>query len=53
MNEVYHKLERQKHLDAVVAVEQTLKSAPILKRAREVVNQEGAEAFLREIRKSR
>ena len=53
MNEVYRKLERQKDLDAVIAFEQTLKSAPILKRAREIVNKEGAEAFLREIRKSR
>jgi hypothetical protein len=53
MNEVYRKLERQKDLDAVIAFEQTLKSAQILKRAREIVHKEGAEAFLREIRKSR
>lgn len=53
INGVYRKLERQKDLDAVIAFEQTLKSAPILKRAREIVDKEGAEAFLREIRKSR
>ena len=53
MNEVYRKLERQKDLDAVIAFEQTLKSSQILKRAREIVHKEGAEAFLREIRKSR
>lgn len=53
VNEVYRKLEGQKGLDAVIAFEQTLKSAPILKRAREIVDKEGAEAFLREIRKSR
>ena len=52
INEVYRELERQKDLDAVIAFEQTLKSAPILKRAREIVDKEGAEAFLREIRKS-
>jgi len=53
MNEVYRKLERQKDLDAAIAFEQTLKAAPILKRAREIVDKEGAEAFLRELRKSR
>ena len=53
MNEVYRKLERQKELDAVIAFERTLKTAPILKRAREIVDKEGAEAFLREIRKRR
>ncbi len=53
MNEVYRKLERQKDLDAVIVFEQTLKSAPILKRAREIVDKEGAEAFLREFRKHR
>lgn len=53
MNEVYRKLDRQKDLDAVIAFEQTLKTAPILKRAREIVDKEGAEAFIREIRQSR
>ena len=53
MNEVYRKLERQNDLDAAIAFEQTLKAAPILKRAREIVDKEGAEAFLRELRKSR
>jgi len=53
MNEVYRKLERQSDLDAAIAFEQTLKAAPILKRAREIVDKEGAEAFLRELRKSR
>ena len=53
MNEVYRKLERQKDLDAVIAWEQTLKSAPITKRAREIVDKEGAANLIGEIRKSR
>ena len=52
MNEVYRKLERQKDLDAVIVFEQASKSAPILKRAREIVEKEGAKDFLRELRKS-
>ncbi len=52
MNEVYRKLERQKDLDAVIAFEQTVKSAPITKRAREIVDKEGAENLIREFRKS-
>ena len=53
MNEVYRKLERQKDLDAVIAWEQTVKSAPIAKRAREIVDKEGAENLIREFRKNR
>lgn len=53
LNEVYRKLDRKNELDAVIAFEQTLKSAAILKRARELVDKEGAEAFLREIRGNR
>lgn len=53
MNEVYRKLGRQKDLDIIIAFDQTSKSAPILKRAREIVEKEGAEAFLREFRKNR
>lgn len=53
MNEVYRRLNRQKKSEAVIAFEQTLKSAPITKRAREIVDKEGAEAFLSEFRRNR
>ena len=53
MDEVYRQLGRQKDLDAVIAWEQTVKSAPITKRAREIVAIEGAENLIREFRKSR
>ena len=54
MNEVYRKLERQKDLESILAYEQTVsKFAPILKRAREIVDKEGAESFIREFRKNR
>ncbi len=53
MNEVYRKLDRQKDLESAIAFEQTLKTSPITKRAREIVGKEGAESFIREFRKSR
>lgn len=53
VDEVYRKLGRQKDLDAVIAFEQKSKAAPILKRAREIINQEGAKAFLNEFSNGR
>ncbi len=53
MNEVYRKLDRQKDLESAIAFEQAVKTAPITKRAREIVDKEGAESFIREFRKSR
>ena len=53
MNEVYRKLDRQKDLESAIEFEQAVKSAPIHKRAREIVDKEGAESFIREFRKSR
>jgi hypothetical protein len=53
MNEVYRKLDRQKDLESAIAFEQAVKTAPITKRAREIVQKEGGESFIREFRKSR
>ena len=53
MKAVYGKLGREKDLDEVDAFGQTLRSAPALKRAQEIVDIEGAEKFTSEIRKGR
>ena len=53
MNEVYRKLDRQKDLESAIAFEQTLKTASTHKRAREIVDKEGADSFIREFRKGR
>ena len=50
---VYGKLGREKDLDEVTAFEQTLRSAPAFKRTREIIDKEGTENFIFEIRKSR
>jgi hypothetical protein len=50
---VYGKLGREKDLDEVTTFEQTLKSAAAFKRTREIIEKEGAENFISEIRKSR
>jgi len=54
MKAVYAKLGREKDLEEDSAVEQTLRrSAPAIKRAQEIVDKEGAENFISEIRKRR
>ncbi len=54
MKAVYAKLGREKDLEEDSAVEQPVKrSAPAIKRAQEIVEKEGAENFISEIRKSR
>lgn len=53
MKAVYGKLGREKDLDEVAAFDQTLRSAPAFKRTREIVDKEGAENFISEIRSSR
>jgi hypothetical protein len=53
MKAVYGKLGREKDLDEVNAFGQTLRSAPALKQAQEIVDKEGAENIISEIRKSR
>jgi hypothetical protein len=50
---VYRKLRREKDLDISIAAEQTWNEAAVLKRAREIVAIEGAEAFVREFRNPR
>jgi hypothetical protein len=47
---VYRKLGREKDLAVSIAAEQTLKEAPTLKRAREIVATEGAENLIRELK---
>ena len=49
---VYVKLGREKDLDEVTAFDQTLKSAAAFKRTREIIEKEGVENFISEIRKS-
>ncbi len=54
MKAVYAKLRREKDLEEDSAVDQTIKrSAPAITRAQELVDKEGAENFISEIRKSR
>ena len=51
MNEVYRKLGREKDLASIIAFEQTGTTAAVLKRAREIVDKEGANNLIREISK--
>lgn len=53
MKVVYMKLGREKDLEEVIAFEQTLPIAAFYNRAREIVDKEGVENFISEIRKSR
>jgi hypothetical protein len=46
----YQELGREKDLAVFMAAEQVLKEAPTLKRAREVVAQEGAANLVRELK---
>jgi hypothetical protein len=50
---VYAKFGREKDLDEVARFEQTLKSAVTFKRTREIIEKEGAENFIAELRASR
>jgi len=50
---VYGKLGREKDLEEVTAFEQTLRSAAGFKRTREIIEKEGADKFISEIRTSR
>jgi hypothetical protein len=52
MNEVYRTLGREKDLATVIAFEQTVKTAPFSKRARQIVDKEGPEPFIRELQDS-
>lgn len=47
---VYRRLGREKDLAISIAAEQALKEAPTLKRARELVAQEGAENLVKELK---
>jgi len=53
MNEVYRSLGREKDLADLIAFEQNMKYLTILKRAREIVDKEGAQTFINELRHSR
>jgi hypothetical protein len=50
---VYRKLGKESDLKAVVHHENLLRSAKLLSRAREIVKNEGAEKFVRELREAR